>query len=1203
MYRSVCTLLSLLALAPAIPAAAQIGAATDIITGQVTDSTGRPLAEAVVEALSLETQVMRTAKTNGSGRFTILFSDGGGQYRMTARSIGMSPFSATLFRQGEEDRLVWNVRLSSRPVVLDEITIRGGPRPVINPDRPTAGSTERSLTPDALSRLPFDPTDLNLLATLVPGVVGLAGSDSTAAAFSVAGLGPEANALTLDGLLFGTGLVPQEGIRNTRVITNTYDVARGQFSGGLVSVTTRSGSNVVQGTANYSLRDQALSAGADDSPFGQAYNQQTLSGGIGGPLRHDRFFGFVSGQARLRDDQTLSLLSANPVDLGRLGVAPDSVDRFIGLVGAEGLSPVTDSSGNRSSDNLSALLRLDYLISNAHTLTLRGDWQGTSQDPTRISSVALPQTGGISSSSSGGGMATLTSRFGAAVINEARVYLSGAQNDGTPFQPLPSGRVQVASDFPDGTQGITTLGFGGNTSLPRESSTSGREAANEISWLPGDASHRIKLGGLWSQRRSTDVVAANQYGTFSYNSLADFEAGQPASFTRTLAPIRRTSSSDEFALYAGDTWRLSSAWQLTYGLRWEATGLGNAPAYNPAVDSVFGRRTDRFPADRHLSPRIGFNYMVGTGGGLPSLVIRGGVGEFRSQIASRLGASAVSATGLPNSEGQIFCVGADVPTPDWAAYHQDPSTIPASCLGSGGPANPAPRNVTVFGEDFGAPRAWRSSLGVQKTLTGLIRLTADASYSRGGSQTGYRELNLRSQPAFTLAAEGNRPVFSPAAGIVPETGTVPFTASRADSSFGHVLEIGSGMESEALQFSVGLTGVTRSGIIFNGSYTWASARDAVTGIGMGPEGGSTAGDPNAGQWASSSFQRRHSILLTAMVPLGRSLELTTITRLTSGAPFTPLVGSDINGDGYRNDQAFIFGANAPAAVAAGMANLLENASGRVRACLESQAGRVADRNSCNGPWQPSLDLQLNWRPAFWGLNRKLSLQLVTVNMLGGLDQLLHGSDNLHGWGQNTRPDPTLLYVTGFDSGNQAFTYAVNERFGAANSSASAFRSPFQIGIQARITIGPDRTRQAIDGLRGGRGGGGEGGGRGFDRETMMQRLREAWVNPARGVLDLKDTLQLSEAQTLAITALADSVQGKQEALITALSRQLEEGGSGGDPQRMMAALQPLFQEGMTTTRDAVQRLQSLLTPDQWARVPETIKNPVGRFGGRGRPPQ
>ena len=71
------------------------------------------------------------------------------------------------------------------------------------------------------------------MAALAPGVVGLDATDSTGAAFSVAGLRPDANAITLDGLAFGAGALPQDALRNTRVVTSTYDVARGSFSGGV----------------------------------------------------------------------------------------------------------------------------------------------------------------------------------------------------------------------------------------------------------------------------------------------------------------------------------------------------------------------------------------------------------------------------------------------------------------------------------------------------------------------------------------------------------------------------------------------------------------------------------------------------------------------------------------------------------------------------------------------------------------------------------------------------------------------------------------------------------------------------------------------------------------------------------------------------------------------------------------------------------
>ena len=149
-------------LAAAAPAAlhAQVGATTDIITGVVTDSAGRPLAEASVEALSLETQITRRQFTDQRGRYTIVFPDGGGQYRMTARLIGMAPHTATVMRQADEDRLVWNVTLGTSVIELEAVTIRGARRPVRAPDLPTPGSTERVITPDNVARLPIDANDL-----------------------------------------------------------------------------------------------------------------------------------------------------------------------------------------------------------------------------------------------------------------------------------------------------------------------------------------------------------------------------------------------------------------------------------------------------------------------------------------------------------------------------------------------------------------------------------------------------------------------------------------------------------------------------------------------------------------------------------------------------------------------------------------------------------------------------------------------------------------------------------------------------------------------------------------------------------------------------------------------------------------------------------------------------------------------------------
>jgi hypothetical protein len=64
------------------PAAAQIGATTDIITGVVRRAEGNlPLEAAEVAVKSLESNITRRARTNAQGKYTILFPDGGDSTR------------------------------------------------------------------------------------------------------------------------------------------------------------------------------------------------------------------------------------------------------------------------------------------------------------------------------------------------------------------------------------------------------------------------------------------------------------------------------------------------------------------------------------------------------------------------------------------------------------------------------------------------------------------------------------------------------------------------------------------------------------------------------------------------------------------------------------------------------------------------------------------------------------------------------------------------------------------------------------------------------------------------------------------------------------------------------------------------------------------------------------------------------------------
>ena len=1199
------------------PLAAQVGTTTDVLTGIVRDSAGQPVAEAIVEATSIETQITRTTKTDPRGRYTLLFPDGGGQYRLIVRAIGKTPVMRTIARQADEDRLITNVTLGTPATRLQEIVVRGRQTLPLTGEGgpPTPGTTERAIPADRAARLPIDASDLTILATLAPGVVSVSGNDSTAAGFSVAGQRPSSNSTTLDGLTFGGAGVPQDAVRNTRVITNSYDVARGQFSGGQVATTTMSGTNTVRGTGNYGLRDRDLSVSTGDSTaFAQGFTQHQLSAGIGGPLIRNKLFYFISGQGRFRNDGLQSLVSASPSSLNRLGLAPDSATRFLDFLSARGLPLYADDTlTSRATDDLSTLARFDLMLGPTQTLTVRGDWRHNTSEPTGVGQLSVPSAGGTTRSSGGGAMVTLSSRFGTKIINEFRTYYSTSSQRGTAFEELPQGRVQVVSALDDGTQTVTNLSFGGNSGLSQRRTSDGIEISEELSLIPGNGAHRLKAGMLFNRTTGSQVVASNLTGTFTYNSLAALYAGTPASFTRILSPSARKSTSINSGLYLGDTWRPTQALQLTLGGRLEHSRFGDAPAYNPLVDQVFGYRTDELPKETHFSPRAGFTLTVGTSEqGPPLLTLRGGLGEFRSPIPASLAAAAQSATGLPTGESQLFCVGSAVPAPDWELYLQDPSAIPASCVGGG--STPLPTTtpqVTVFAGDFGAPRAWRASFGAQRRM-GTWTLGADLSLARGVSQSGYRDQNLGPQQ-FTLAAEAGRPVFATATAINPGSGVAPLAASRLDTRFGQVLLLDSKLGSKSAGVTLSANGITRGGISLQGSYTWSRSRDQSSSSergGLSGYAGQTAGvDPNAREWATSDFERRHSFLAVVTWPTTPALEITGIARLTSGTPYTPLVGGDINGDGSRNDRAFIFnpGSAPDTAIANGMQRLLDGASGGARACLTRQMGTIAGRNSCRGPWQPSLDLQFNYRPAWGGLNRRLTVSLVTSNLLAGVDQALHGSDNLHGWGQAVRPSPTLLSVRGFDPSTSRYLYTVNERFGATSAGSNAFRAPFQVGLQLRYSLGLSGLAGAFPGLGGGGrgpGGGdgfrGAGGGPGAGGGDFANRFGGLIPNPIKEILDLRIGLKLSEAQEKQLTALADSVTAKNTALANALQAEMAKLGANPDGARMMTVIRPKLEEGQKAQQAALDAAKAILTAEQWSYLPDRIKNPRGFGGGQGR---
>ena len=268
----------------------------------------------------------------------------------------------------------------------------------------------------------------------------------------------------------------------------------------------------------------------------------------------------------------------------------------------------------------------------------------------------------------------------------------------------------------------------------------------------------------------------------------------------------------------------------------------------------------------------------------------------------------------------------------------------------------------------------------------------------------------------------------------------------------------------------------------------------------------------------------------------------------------------------------------------------------VRDCLGRQLSHVAGRNSCTGPWQPALDFQINWRPAYFGPARRLTVSLLTVSLLGGLDQWLHGAANLRGWGFAAAPDPVLLYVRSFDPVARRFSYGVNGRFGATAGANGGVTVPFQIAIQAHLIIGPISPSRRVRALLGepAPGGGGAAGGGGGVPSDFAARLAQTLPNPMPAILGYRASLRLTADQVARLQAISDSLDAALRDVSDSLSAESRRAGERADPTALYDRLRPKLAEGRRHIRHALEAAQGVLTAEQWARLPDALKTPGAR---------
>jgi len=121
--------------------------------------------------------------------------------------------------------------------------------------------------------------------------------------FSVNGQRESANGFILNGanveesIAEGAAIVPNlDSISEFRILTSNFDAEYGNYSGGLVSVVTKSGTNGLHGSAFEFLRNTDLDARGFYDLTRAPFIQNQFGGTLGGPIKKDKVFYFVDYQ-------------------------------------------------------------------------------------------------------------------------------------------------------------------------------------------------------------------------------------------------------------------------------------------------------------------------------------------------------------------------------------------------------------------------------------------------------------------------------------------------------------------------------------------------------------------------------------------------------------------------------------------------------------------------------------------------------------------------------------------------------------------------------------------------------------------------------------------------------------------------------------------------------------------------------------------
>ena len=305
----------LLLLIPHIASGQSVGGR---IAGSVKDATGAVVPGSSLVLSSVATGVSQTATSDESGVFNFPAVPIG-DYELKVTASGFNPY-----RQTQGLRVNVNTVLSIDVVLQiakaeETVEVTENTAEVQTADTQIGQTIESKQVTD----IPLNGRSYTDLLAVQAGVspVTTSGAGNTSSGggfgtvpaagelntgqFSIHGQRESDNAYYLNGASVQetigqqAGIIPNlDSIAEFRILSSNVDAEYGSFTGGIINVVTKSGTNAFHGNVFEFLRNTNLDARNYFSPQRAAFHQNQYGGTFGGPIRKDKIFFFADYQGQ-----------------------------------------------------------------------------------------------------------------------------------------------------------------------------------------------------------------------------------------------------------------------------------------------------------------------------------------------------------------------------------------------------------------------------------------------------------------------------------------------------------------------------------------------------------------------------------------------------------------------------------------------------------------------------------------------------------------------------------------------------------------------------------------------------------------------------------------------------------------------------------------------------------------------------------------